>query len=382
MALPLDELKDRLEAEVDRLAPALIEASHDIHSHPELGFAEHHAHEVLTAVIEGDGLAVERGAYGLETAFAAHGGETGPTIAVLCEYDALPGIGHACGHNVIAASGLGAGLAAAHLAEAAGGRVRLLGTPAEEGGGGKVLMAEQGAFEGVDAAMMVHVTYQGHAAHAAAAPHKGRNALDAAVLGYVNVAALRQHILPEERVHGFFPEAGDAANIVPERARAVWYVRSPTRPGLERLKTRVLACIEAGAAAAACELEITWKDPAYDALRDLEPFMALYAANAARLGRIVEDHRVVGGIVGSTDMGNVSQLLPSIHPMIKVSPAEIAIHTQDFVRWAASADGALAVVDGAKAMACTVADLWAAPGALEEVQRAFAASPGSARDGA
>jgi amidohydrolase len=388
----LEAVKDRMVAEVDRLADVLLEASHSIHEHPELGFKEHHAHEVLTAILEGEGLAVERGAYGLETAFAARAGSGGPTIAVLCEYDALPGIGHACGHNVIATAGLGAGLAAATLAEEVGGQVLILGTPAEEGGGGKVFMADAGAFEGVDAAMMVHpagldlrsmnaiavqqchVHYEGLAAHAAAAPHKGRNALDAAVLGYMNVAALRQHIRSDERIHGIFTESGDAANIVPARAGAIWYVRSPKFRGLEPLKQRVLDCLEAGTKAAGCTMTYEWLDPAYADLVDIDPYIDLYAANLARFGREVQDHRRLPGVVGSTDMGNVSYLVPSIHPMIQVSPPNVAIHTEDFVRYARGPEGDAAVLDGAKAMALTVADLWMADGALDAVKAAFEAA--------
>src|SRR5215207_9402201 len=277
----LEAVKDRMVAEVDRLADVLLEASHSIHEHPELGFEEHHAHDLLTDILEAEGLPVERSAYGLKTGFAARAGSEGPTIAVLCEYDALPGIGHACGHNIIGTAGLGAGLAAAALAEEAGGRVMLLGTPAEEGGGGKILMARQGAFDGVDAAMMVHpagddlsrmdviavqeltATYTGQAAHAAAFPHRGRNALDAAVLGYLNVAALRQHTMPDERIHGVFLEAGEKPNIVPARAVTEWMVRSRSISSLAPLKTRVAACLEAGATAAACEVSIAWKPVVY-----------------------------------------------------------------------------------------------------------------------
>src|SRR5690606_35760181 len=208
----LDSVKARLVREVDDRAALLLDTSHQLHSRPELAFEEHFAHDLLANLLADAGLTVERGAYGLPTAFTARAGHEGPTVAVMCEYDALPEIGHACGHNIIAAAGLGAGLAAAALAEELGGRVVVLGTPAEEGGGGKVLMAERGALDGVDAALMVHpagveldamdviairqlaVTYVGEPAHAAAFPHHGRNALDAAVLGYVNVAALRQHI--------------------------------------------------------------------------------------------------------------------------------------------------------------------------------------------
>ncbi len=388
----LDAVKDRLHELVDDRAEALLDASHQIHAHPELGFEEHLAHDVLTSLLKDAGVEVEPGAYGLDTAFAARAGSAGPTVAVLCEYDALPVIGHACGHNVIGTAGLGAGIAAAALAEELGGRLLILGTPAEEGGGGKVRMAERGAFEGVDAAMMVHpagmdlgtfgaiaiqqlhVTYHGLAAHAAAAPQKGRNALDAAVLGYVNVAALRQHIRPDERIHGIFTEAGDAANVVPERAAATWYVRSPKLASLEALKARVLTCLEAGTAAAGCTMEHEWQEPVYADLVDNDPFMALYSANAERVGRTLADPASAAGVIGSTDMGNVSHLVPSIHPMIQVSPPNVAIHTADFVRYAGGEEGDKAVIDGAKMLACTVADLWCQPGKLEEIRAAFDAT--------
>src|SRR5439155_2186911 len=271
--MDLGAAKERLVEEVDRRADDLVEASHRIHDRPELLFEERFAADVLCGALADAGLDVERGAFGLETAFAARAGREGPTIAVLCEYDALPGIGHGCGHNIIATAGLGAGLAAAALADAAGGRVLILGTPGEEGGGGKVLMAEAGAFEGVDAAMMVHpagidvlqmnaiaiatweVEYFGREAHAAAYPHLGRNALDAAVLGYNAVAALRQHIEPTDRIHGIFTRGGDKPNIVPDHTVAEWYVRSRTILTLQPLKERVLACLEAGASAAGCRME-------------------------------------------------------------------------------------------------------------------------------
>ncbi len=388
----VDAVKDRIVARVDELAEVLVEASHTIHAHPELAFEEHQASELLAGLIEDHGLEVERGAFGLPTAFVARAGSEGPTVAVLCEYDALPGIGHACGHNIIATAGLGAGLVAAGLADELGGRVVLLGTPAEESGGGKVLMADRGALDGVDAAMMVHpagadlrsmnaiaihqcwVDYHGAAAHAAAAPHRGRNALDAAVLGYVNVAALRQHIRPDERIHGIFTRAGDAANVVPAETAAVYFVRSPTLARLQPLKERVLACLEAGATAAGCTMDHEWRDPAYADLVDVDAFTDLYVANAARLGRTVQDHRVVPGVVGSTDMGNVSYRVPSIHPMIAVAPPHVVIHTEEFTTYAGGETGDQAVVDGAKAMAMTVADLWLRPDALAAVREGFEAA--------
>lgn len=386
----LTALKERATAEVARWTDRLLEVSHDIHAHPELCFEEHHAHEVLTAVLAEAGLAPERGAFGVPTAFRATAGASGPVVAVLCEYDALPGIGHACGHNVIAAAGLGAGLALAAVAAEAGGRVAVLGTPAEEGGGGKIVMERAGAFDGVDAAMMIHpadadlllmsslaiqtldVTYEGRAAHAAAAPWKGRNALDAAVLGYVNVAALRQHITPEERVHGVLTEAGEKPNIVPRRAAAQWYVRSPSAAGLEELKARVLTCLHAGAEASGCTMQHTWDDRPYLDVRDNEVMMAAFAANAAALGRPLTDPRAAGAprVLGSTDMGNVSYRCPSIHPMLQVAPSGVAIHTPEFAAHAVSAAADRAVVDGALAMAHTAIDLWCT-GLLADAKRSF-----------
>lgn len=385
----LTAIKDRTDEVIGHHAETLIEASHKIHARPELGFEEEFAHDVLAGVLEEAGLTVTRGARGIATAFEARAGSTGPSIAVLCEYDALPGLGHACGHNVIGAAGVGAGIAAAAVADEVGGRVVVLGTPAEEGGGGKVALALAGAFEGVDAALMVHpagteadrmdaiaiqrlsVTYTGKAAHAAAAPHKGRNALDAAVLGYMNVAALRQHIRPDERVHGIFTDGGQAPNVVPERAATTWYVRSPEVQGLDELKQRVLACLEAGATAAGCEMQVDWVDPAFANMVDNKAMLTSYAANLARTGRTVGEPPPGEGIVGSTDMGNVSHIVPSIHPMIAVAPAEVAIHTVEFERCAGGPAGDQAVLDGARAMAATVVDLWAQPGLLEAVRSEY-----------
>jgi amidohydrolase len=372
----LEQAKERLGAEVEKRAELLLDVSHRIHANPETNYEEHYAHDLLTEVIEGDGLTVTRRARGIDTAFEARAGGSGPTIAVLCEYDALPGVGHACGHNVIAAAGLGAGLAAAALADELGGRVVIMGTPAEEGGGGKVFLLDRGAFEDVDAAMMVHpadadltamdviavqqcfVTYHGEAAHAAAFPQRGRNALDALVLGYMGVASLRQHIGSGERIHGIVVEGGDKPNIVPARTKAEWMVRSPTLAKLARLKERFTACLQGGADAAGCTMEVEWLDPAYADMVDNDAIGGRYAANAAALGRTVAEPSRDGRVVGSTDMGNISYAVPSIHPMIQVAPPGVPIHTPAFEGFAGGAEGDRAVIDGAKALAWTVADLW------------------------
>ena len=396
----LAEVKERLAAEVDRRRRLLVDVSHRIHAHPELGYEERFAHDLLTRVLDDEGLDVTRSVRGIATAFEARAGSAdGPTVAVVCEYDALPGIGHACGHNIIAAAGLGAGLAAAALADELGGRVLIVGAPAEEGGGGKLHLIDGGTFAGVDAALMVHpadadllamdviavhevvASYTGEAAHAAAFPHHGRNALDAAVLGYMNVAALRQHIGPGERVHGIISHGGDKPNIVPERARSEWMVRSPTLAGLDRLKPRVVACLQAGAEATGCEMELEWRDVVYADMIDNQAISERYRANAEALGRIVRPSSPAARVVGSTDMGNVSYEVPAIHPMIGVAPPGVHIHTPAFAGFAAGPEGDRAVIDGAKALAFTVADLWLDDGLVGRARAEWGAAV-SARGGA
>jgi amidohydrolase len=370
------ELVERFRSIVAGIGDRLIDVSHDIWSHPELCFEEHHAHDVLVGALADAGLDPVPGAHGLPTAFVAEAGTDGPTVAVICEYDALPGIGHACGHNVIAAAGLGAGLALASVAPELGGRVRIIGTPAEEGGGGKEFLLRAGAFDGVDAALMVHpadrdlpsmhaiavhqvhARYTGVASHAAAAPHLGRNALDAAVLGYVNVAALRQHIGTDERIHGVFTDGGAKPNVVPDHASTHWYVRSSSRESLRELEPRVESCLLAGADAAGCRVELDWVDPAYDEVVDDPWLLERWCAHSAALGRPVEDPAIDGPVVGSTDMGNVSQRIPSIHPMIAVAPRGVAIHTPEFAEHARGARGDRAVLDGAVLLAATAVDRW------------------------
>jgi amidohydrolase len=270
--------------------------------------------------------------------------------------------------------------------------VVVIGTPAEEGGGGKIVLAREGAFEGVDAALMVHpagfdlarmdviavqelaAVYAGEAAHAAAFPHRGRNALDAAVLGYLNVAALRQHIRPTERIHGIFTDGGDKPNIVPAHARTEWMVRSGSIRTLEPLKERVAACLQAGATAAGCDVELLWKAVVYADMLDNEVIVDLYKANSEALGRPLAEPDPKQAVVGSTDMGNISYLVPSIHPIIQAAPGGVPIHTPEFADHARSETGDRAVLDGATALAWTVADLWLQDGVLAAVRDEFAAT--------
>lgn len=386
----VERAKSDAVAEIDRLADRLVDVSRKIHARPELGYDEVFAHDLLTTTIADFDVAVSRGSHGVPTAFEASIGDRGPEILVILEYDALPGIGHGCGHNVIAAAGLGAGLAVRNLLGDLKGRVRILGTPAEEGGGGKIAMARRGAFASGDAAMMIHpadadllrmdslavqavdVTYHGRAAHASAAPWEGRNALDAAVLGYMNVAALRQHIRPDERIHGIFTEAGEKPNIVPRRAAATWYVRSATMGSLQPLKERVEACLDGAASACGCGIDKRWEGHTYADVRDNGPLAGAFADNMGRRGRRVEDPRQTGRpVVGSTDMGNVSYLVPSIHPMVQIAPSGTAIHTREFAECAASEAADRGVVDGAAAMAMTIVDLVLDAGLRERVKAEF-----------
>ena len=382
---PEEALKREVCAAVDCLRDDLLQLSHEIHAHPELAFEERRAAEVLTRALDAAGLPVERGAFGLETAFCTDLGAGPACVALLAEYDALPEIGHACGHNLIATGGVGAALALAALGERLPGRVRLLGTPAEEHGCGKELMAREGALEGVDAVLMFHpasvnlvtmpciamaeldVCYRGQAAHAAAMPERGVNALDAMVIGYQAVAALRQHIAAGERVHGIITDGGQAPNVVPERSAGRFYVRAANFEALAPLKARVEGCFRAGAEATGADLELAWGRADYRDIRFNAPLAEAFQRNAESLGReFLPMERLPAGLQGSTDLGNVSYRLPSIHPMLAAAPIHCTIHNPEFEKWAGSELGDRAALDAAKALAMTALDYLSDP----ELQRA------------
>lgn len=387
----LEKLKDEVCEAVERMRPDLLRVSHAIHARPELAFEEFEAARLLMAAVKHAGLPVRAGAYGLETAFESEFGASGaPRVALLAEYDALPGIGHACGHNLIATAGVGAALALGALGGRLPGRVRLLGTPAEERGGGKEIMAREGAFDGVDAALMVHpsgidlvtmpciaiaeveVVYAGRAAHASAMPDRGINALDALVIAYQSIAALRQHIRSTERIHGIVTDGGQAPNIVPDRAAGRFYVRAKNAEELDALKPRVAGCLRAGAEATGAELTATWGDVDYLDLNTSWPLAEAYQRNAEKLGRsFFPWEKLPPGVSGSTDMGNVSHRVPSIHPMIAAAPPHCTIHNAEFARWAGSEMGDQAAIDGAKALAMTALDYFADGELRERTERAF-----------
>ncbi len=390
------KLKDHVCAQVDAMREDLLRISRAIHAKPELAFEEHEAAALLVGALRSAGLEVEAGSYGLETAFAADFGDDGaPCVALLAEYDALPEIGHACGHNLIATAGVGAGLALAALGQSLPGRVRVLGTPAEERGGGKELMARQGAFEGVDAALMIHpssvnlvtmpciavgevdVRYRGQAAHAAAMPERGINALDALVIAYQGIAALRQHIRPTERIHGIITDGGQAPNIVPERAEGRFYVRAANAAELAPLKARVESCFRAGAAATGADVEMRWGEVDYEDIRFNAPLAHAFRENAEALGReFFPIEKLPASIQGSTDMGNVSHRVPSIHPMLAAAPLHCTIHNAEFTKWAGSEMGDAAALDGAKALAMTAIDYLTDADLRERTRAIFEAAGG------
>ncbi|HEU4397284.1 MAG TPA: M20 family metallopeptidase [Actinomycetota bacterium] len=366
------DAKQAARGRVELARDELVALSHRIHAHPELGFQEERACAWLCELLAGAGLEVERGMGELPTAFAARAG-TGPLRVVVCaEYDALPGVGHACGHNVIAAMAAGAGLALAAVADDLGLEVTVLGTPAEEGGGGKILLLRQGAFAGAHAAMMVHpspyemaempiiavtqlrVAYTGKEAHASAYPHLGVNAADALVVAQTAIGLLRQHLRPADRVHGIVTAGGDAPNVVPAHTTGTWMVRAATLEQLGEVQAKVKRCFEAGALATGSSLEIAEDHEPYAEMHHDHELAAVYRRNAEALGRSFDELPDRGA--GSTDMGNVSLALPSIHPTIGIDALPAVNHQPEFTARCVAPAADRAVVDGAVAMAWTAID--------------------------
>lgn len=394
-----DAVKPRVTAAVDALADELERLSHQLHDHPELAFKEDKAHAWLTDFLAKHGATVERGVGGLATAFRAtiRGVAPGPTVAIMAEYDALPGIGHACGHNVIATAGVGAGAA---VARALGtlpfaGRLQIIGTPAEEGGAGKVKLMDAGVFDGVDAAMMIHgrcgtqvwrptlgiikakVEFFGQAAHASSWPWRGVNALNAVISLFNALDAMRQQIHTDARVHGVITRGGEQANIIPEYTSAEFYLRATTVPYCHELLRRFTAAAEGAATATGCRVQVT-ADPTVHEPMKANPTMAdLFRANLAYID-FPEDPDDGQAGYGSTDCGNVSQRLPTIHPYIRISPDGVPGHSRDFAQWARSPLARAGMVAGAKALALTALDLLAAPDTLARARADFAREGGQA----
>ena len=371
-----ESLKRRAAADVDRRRAELVELSLRIHANPEIAFEEHESAAALTGLLEANGFAVERGICEISTAFRATAGSGEPRIAILAEYDALPGVGHGCGHNIIGTASCAAGIALRPLIQEMGGTLMVIGTPAEEAAGGKVYMAARGAFEGLECAIMVHpgnrntavafalacleldVEFHGKAAHAAARPEAGLNALDAMVAAFVNIGLLRQQIRDSARIHGIITEGGQAVNVIPHHTAAKLLIRSEDDEYMDNvLKAKVLGCFQGAAVATGCELKYRWgEDSRYKAMRTNRALADAYRANAEALGRQVvdqESHRSMG----STDMGNVSTIVPAIHPSIAIAPQNVPVHTVEFRELAASEAGHQGLIDSAKVLAMTAIDV-------------------------
>jgi len=367
--------KQQADETFEKVEGELKDISRWMYENPELGYKEYESSRRLGDFLGEHGFDVTYPAYGLETSFEATVGEHGPRLVICCEYDALPEVGHACGHNIIATSALGAGVAMADLVDDLGIRVTVLGTPAEEGGGGKVELINAGAFEDAAASMMIHpsprdmldpsfqaresfaVEYHGKESHAAFAPEEGINALDAFVLAYVNVSALRQSLLAQDRVHVIIDHGGDASNIIAKYTRSTWGIRSGDKDRLAHLIPKVRACFEAAATATGCRVEISAMDHPYDNMVNNPLMTGLFAANSAALGRPLPTEEQVGRSGGSSDMGNVSQVVPSIHPMIGLDSGGAVNHQADFAACTITPTGEKALRDGALAMAHTIIDM-------------------------
>jgi amidohydrolase len=360
---------------IEQRLPELIALSHSVHSTPELCFNETtSAHTVAEALRDG-GLSVSEGVYDLPTALESRSGDGDLVIAVCAEYDALPDVGHACGHNIIAASAVGAGLALAAVADEIGLQVRVLGTPAEEGGGGKIFMLDRGAFDGVHAAMMVHpwpverltgaclavahfdVHFSGKEAHASAAPWEGVNALDAMTIAQVALGLLRQQLPPGDQVHGVITRGGAAANVIPAAVTGRFMARSLTIDRLSALETRVRACFEAGALATGCTVTYEKLSPDYSHMEADPALVAAYRINAESLGRNFDADDADAPLpTFSTDMANVSLAVPTIHPLIGIETGGAVNHQHEFAAACITPSADAAVRDGALALAWTAID--------------------------
>jgi amidohydrolase len=385
--LDIEKLKSAVVAEIDSHQAELSDISRRLHDNPEISFEEHESAALLVEFLERNGFTVEKGTGGLPTAFRGECGAGKPVIAFLAEYDALPKLGHACGHNLIATSAVAAGLASRKAVDALGGSILVFGTPGEELYGGKAIMAEAGAFADVDIAMITHpgggsrvlmntlacetlnVEFQGVAAHAAGAPDLGVSALEAMIQSFNAVNSLRQHIGDRERISGIITDGGEAANIIPVHTAATFIVRAVDDASLDILKKKVISCFKGAAKATGARLKYSWGER-YAAMVSNAALGRLFHRNMRSLGRTINlgDKRILNF---STDVGNVSRLVPTIQPLVSIVSADVMIHTPPFAAAAATDDALRVMLDAAKAMVMTAVDLLSNPETLEKVQEEF-----------
>lgn len=380
-------LKKRAIDAVDARAAVLDDLASRIHERPELAFEERYACGALADALAGEGVTVERGVGGLETAFVANTGASSPLVVVLGEYDALPGVGHACGHNLMGTAAIGAFLALRDLGRDLPGRVRVVGCPAEERGNGKNFLIRAKVFDGAAAALMYHpgdrdeidplmlamasleVEFLGKAAHAAAEPHEGKNALDALLLSWTALSAMRLVIRSDSRFHGVITDGGKAANIIPDRAAARFMVRSPDNTYLRELQRRVIACFEGAAKQTGCELKYAWSETC-DLVTTNKPLADAFTRNAQALGRKMNARRP-GDTHGSTDMGNVTSVVPGIHPFLSITDGPVPGHSIEFAAAAATAKAFETMRVAAKALAMTAVDVLTDPALAIRAREAF-----------
>jgi amidohydrolase len=380
---------DRVDDTVRRRSSDLVELSHAIHAEPELAFAEHRSCAKAQTLVAERGFEITAAAGGLDTAFRADYGSGPLTVGVCAEYDALPEIGHACGHNIIAASAVGAALALADVADELGLRVSLLGTPAEEFGGGKVLLLNAGVFDDLAVSVMVHpgpvdiaaarsltlsavrVSYRGKESHASAAPFLGINAADAVTVAQVAIGLLRQQLAPGQQMHGIVTLGGQVANVIPGRTELQYTMRATDASSLADLEAKVGDCFLAGAVATGCDYGIEHTEPMYDALKPDAWLAEAVRAEMVSLGRSPLAAEYEAALpLGSTDMGNVTQFMPGIHPMVGVDAGGASLHQADFTAAAAGPSADKAVIDGAIMLARTIVRLAESP---EQRDRVLAA---------
>lgn len=368
-------IQDTISQRVAEVRPELVELANSLHAEPELAWNEFRSSEAVAQVLKDHGFSVEHPYLGLDTAFRARLGTGDFTIGCIAEYDALPGMGHACGHNLIAAMSVGAGIGLASVADELGITVEVIGTPAEEGGGGKIELLDRGAFTELDFALMAHpapvdvaeaqpfavthwhIEYTGRSAHAAAYPDRGINANDAFLIAQVSLGLLRQQLPKTVRVHGVMTRGGEAPNAIPEKTEGRWYVRAETTKELLDLEERVINCFRAGALATGAELSITPESQRYSEMRTDEAALDFYRTNAKALGRNFDvDPAAATMNRASTDMGNVSQIVNAIHPYIGVG-GEASNHQAAFADACVGPTAEQTLLDGATALALTAADV-------------------------
>lgn len=386
-----NDLKSKIPGIVDELLPRLQEIADLLFQNPEIAYEEVKAAGWLSDFLEERGFSVERGAGGVPTAFkgrAAGAGE-GPAVAILSEYDALPGLGHACGHNIIATMGVGAAAAVAALAGELPGAIVSLGTPAEEGGGGKIKLIDAGVFDDIDAAMMIHpghhnlvyrpslgrvklfMDFYGKPSHAAIAPEAGVNALDALVAAYQNIALMRQQLPSDVRIHGNITDGGQAPNIIPEKASGLFYVRSRNKSFLRELIDRLKACAEGAAMAHGARVEIREDPLGYEPFNRNPEMGGLFAENLRALGGELDDIDVESMSAGSSDIGNVSWKVPALEARLWLTPSEVAPHTPGFAEASGGEPGRKLLRLGAQVMAMTAIDLMVLPERMDAVRKCF-----------